>query len=249
MSNQTFIAFDHAGVVRGSKHLVLWAAMLLMTPVLGTAVDMEQLKAEVSVSPGRLAEQLNVEIRPATDQLPPHLRYSFDDDKLSDQINHRERQLLIIPIDAYRAQYNKREMKAFDKRLFGLKQVIYRNIGEYVGQIPIFPVINARQAFHAAIAQLGFDGGGGVRFITRYGKEGSISTNKNIFYTFQGVTRNGKALVCLFYPIAVRNLPLTAEDSTCAMYIDQQTPERFTPHLHDLDKIVQAIQIKQEKKR
>lgn len=198
--------------------------------------------AGVSVSAERVAETIKP-ASPAKAGLPVHERFSFDDDKISEGVAYRERQLLIIPVGAYRALQRGGDRRMFDARLTALRRVTYMNPSQYARALPVFPPVNERQAFHAAGKSVEFKNGAGIRFITRFGPEGSLTTNDNIFYTFQGLSRDGKTLVCMFYPIKVRNLPISQDDSVAKIFIDEQTPDRFTPNLEELDRVVQSIQL------
>lgn len=226
------------------KKTAVFSFLLSLTAPVMAVSDISLLEKKVAVDAGKLGEQLIGERRPAGNGLPAHLRFTFDEDRLSENIVFRERQLLIIPVADYRATFQKKDRAIFDLQIKALRGIIYGHFGRDVRLIPVFPPPPGEQSFHARTMSMPFNGGAGVRFITRFGAEKTLSTNDNIFYTFQGLSRDGKTLVCFFHPIGVRNLPISEDASISGMFMDEQDPDRFTPNLDLLDQIVLSIQIK-----
>jgi hypothetical protein len=119
-------------------------------------------------------------------------------------------------------------------------------------EIPLLPLINAAQVFHAQVGYLDFQNGSGVRFITHYSQEvvGRL-TKDNIFYTFQGLTRDGKYYVAAFFPITASGLRDEMVDEPWEtaqahlvediQYLDSLSAHEFEPDLDLLDAIVQSL--------
>jgi hypothetical protein len=119
-------------------------------------------------------------------------------------------------------------------------------------EIPLLPLINAAQVFHAQVHYLDFQNGSGVRFITQYSQENvGRLTNKNIFYTFQGLTRDGKYYVAAFFPITASGLrdELVQEDWQAAQahltediqHLESLSSQDFEPDLEILDSIIKSL--------
>lgn len=119
-------------------------------------------------------------------------------------------------------------------------------------EIPLLPLINAAQVFHAQVQYLDFQNGSGVRFITQYSQENvGRLTNKNIFYTFQGLTRDGKYYVAAFFPITASGLrdELVQEDWQAAQahltediqHLNSLSSQDFEPDLEILDSIIKSL--------
>jgi uncharacterized protein YjbI with pentapeptide repeats len=116
--------------------------------------------------------------------------------------------------------------------------------------IPLLPLINAAQVLHAQVRYLDFENGSGVRFITQYSQEvvGRL-TNQNIFYTFQGLTRDGKYYVAAFFPITASGLSdeLVDEPSDAAQahlaediqHLNSLSSQEFDPDL--LDSLIESM--------
>jgi hypothetical protein len=119
-------------------------------------------------------------------------------------------------------------------------------------EIPLLPLINAAQVFHAQVKYLNFQNGSGVRFITHYTQEvvGRL-TKDNIFYTFQGLTEDGAYYIAAFFPISAAGLndEMVDEDWEAAQahlaediqYLDSLSSDEFEPDLDLLDDIVQSL--------
>ena len=120
------------------------------------------------------------------------------------------------------------------------------------GEIPLLPLYNNGQVFHAQVQYLDFQHGSGVRFITHYTQEvvGRL-TKENVFYTFQGLTRDGKYYVAAFFPITSPGLrdEMVEEPWEVAQarlvediqYLDSLSSQAFTPDLELLDSVIKSL--------
>jgi hypothetical protein len=122
-------------------------------------------------------------------------------------------------------------------------------------QLPLLPLINAAQVFHAQAKYLDFQNGSGVRFITQYSQDVFPIVNQNIFYTFQGLTRDGSYYVVAAFPIDAEGLPdeplIEDWEAFSAGYQDYLTETtgqldalaagQFEPNLDMLDAFVQSL--------
>lgn len=67
--------------------------------------------------------------------------------------------------------------------------------------LPFLPLLNAAQVFRAQPEVMEFQNGRGIRYLTYYSQAPGPIMNQNIFYTFQGVTDDGKYYVSATFPI------------------------------------------------
>jgi hypothetical protein len=136
-----------------------------------------------------------------------------------------------------------------------------RQIGE---AIPALPLVNARQAMHPQVEFLDFQNGTGVRFLTQYNQGFTPINNRQLCYTFQGLTIDGKYFLSVVLPVNLPGLPPDGRieelndpaklDQYVNNYnknlaetitlIDQQPAEAFTPDLGLLDALVESIEVK-----
>jgi hypothetical protein len=68
-------------------------------------------------------------------------------------------------------------------------------------QIPFLPIFNAGQIFHSNMDWIDFQSGTGVRFLTIYAQYPAPVNNEDIFYTYQGLTRDGRHSVSIILPV------------------------------------------------
>jgi hypothetical protein len=128
--------------------------------------------------------------------------------------------------------------------------------------VPVFPVFNAQQVIHPQIKYLNFKNGQGVRFATYYAQDASPITNDGLFYTFQGLTDDGKYYVTAFWHLRSDQLPNSYQDANIQDYdafakqfetyikatsdqLNALPSEAFTPNLNALDQMVESIQTPQ----
>ncbi len=125
--------------------------------------------------------------------------------------------------------------------------------------LPFLPFFNASQVFHAQVQYLDFTNGKGVRFLTQFDQAFLPVNNYELFYTFQGLTADGKYYIAAVLPVTNPLLPDTqqvsseqaAEMNDFSAYLtntinqlEQQPAGSFTPSLDVLDALIRSIEIK-----
>lgn len=224
---------------------------------------------QVHIETRGLAKTIQGEIRPA-EPLPPepepglggwpeHLRFSFDGEKLPGYISSGQRQIVIYPAPAYSELFRKAGL-AKDDPIPALRALL-KSPGKIQGEIPILPPAEAAQILKARVELLKLPGGKGLRFVTHYAQDDVPVTNESLFYTYQGLTDDGRYWVAVYYPISASGLPKTIGDSpeskdyealqrrykaylaeTVKKLEDPKTV--FTPDLATLDAMVRSIEIR-----
>lgn len=176
---------------------------------------------------------------------PEHLRFAFDNDKLSKVVHYRERQLLLYPINAYREVFRKTpwEQEKFDKKIRLLKLLIANNPKNFTDVIPVLPPVEAMQVFCSQIRYLDFAEGAGVRFVSSYAIEAGGTTNESIFYSFQGMTSDGRYYISVFYPITAKGLPKTDETLVTINFLKRLASADFTPDLAKMDDMIKSLRV------
>jgi len=128
-------------------------------------------------------------------------------------------------------------------------------------RIPLIPIFNAAQVFRSQVKYLNFQSGQGVRFVTQYDQAIIPINNREIFYTFQGLTSDGRYYIAAILPVATSALPDTDQMTQEQMqtlgtadafekYLNQvvQTlnglpPTEFTPNLDQLDAVINSLRL------
>jgi len=124
--------------------------------------------------------------------------------------------------------------------------------------VPFLPPWNAAQVFVALPAYLDFQNGSGIRFITQYGQAVMPINNHEMFYSFQGLTTDGKYWISAVLPINHPSIQATYDNPLPADYeqfiadyeaytqmisagLAAQPPESFTPMLNALDDMMRSM--------
>jgi hypothetical protein len=136
-------------------------------------------------------------------------------------------------------------------------------------KIPLLPILYAAQVFSTNEKYLSFQNGEGIRFLTEYAQYADPVNNHDLFYTYQGITADGKYWVSAFLPVNAAFLQASADavnvpaggipapamdDPNYAANMDayysnminllNSTPDAsFTPGLDCLDRYIQSLQI------
>ena len=206
------------------------------------------------------AEPLPPEPEPGLGGWPEHLRFSFDGDKLDGYISSAQRQIVIYPAPAYSELFRKAGL-AKDDPIPALRALLAKRPGRIKDEIPILPPADAVQILKARVDLLKFEGGKGLRFLTHYAQDDVPITNASLFYTYQGLTDDGRYWVAVYYPVTASVLPKTIDDSPESKdfaaldrhydaYLKKTVKKLedpkvvFRPDLATLDAMVESIEIR-----
>lgn len=195
---------------------------------------------------------------------PGHIQFKLEGYLLQDKFH--QPQIYVYPAQAYAELYP----PAFES-IRRLDNILYTPGGPTINdQLPTVPFFNAGQVFASNIQVVSFQNGQGVRFLTEYAQDAASANNHDLFYHFQGLTRDGAYYIIAILPITV---PLLAETSDAGAALppggvpypymadpnaDMQlyyksvtdllnaTPsEMFTPTINQLDLLIQSMRITQ----
>lgn len=185
---------------------------------------------------------------------PQHLRVTFNDTPSQDFFDPRQPQVYVFPVEG---------LKPLDPTISQgvdeLQQLVSTQPVSVTQPIFVFPLIPASQVIRSQVKYLDFQNGKGVRFVTYYAQDVSPITSDRVFYTFQGLTNDGKSYVSVFWTLATPALPnnvnatLAAKDydafakqydtylANTITLLDSLPDGGFEPNLMLLDQLVQSI--------
>ncbi len=120
--------------------------------------------------------------------------------------------------------------------------------------LPFLPIFNAGQEFFAMYQVLPFASGNGIRFLAQYSQYADPINNHEVFYTYQGLTSDGKYWISATLPISNPLLPADGTnppnsqnwDSYLAALVTQlnaQPRESYSPTITMLDALIASISI------
>ncbi len=193
---------------------------------------------------------------------PGHLQIMLDDYYVLQERFHQP-QIYVYPAQAYAELVP----PAFES-LHRLNNILGNPNGPIsVDQLPAVPFFNAQQVFASNIQTISFQNGAGVRFLTEYAQYTAPVNNHELFYHFEGVTRDGAYYIIATLPLTV---PVLAETSDAADLpplgiaspnitdpnadwqgyytavtdlLNVTPPDAFTPTINQLDLLIQSMQI------
>jgi hypothetical protein len=188
------------------------------------------------------------EIQPAT------ITFNFDGYPISD--SQQTAQILVFPVTDFE-KMNDTAAKEID----ALRQVIAVHPQTFPDNgLPFLPTWNAAQVFHTKVSYFPFRDGQGVRYLTMYAQNFATVNNKVLFYTYQGLSSDGKYYISAIFPVTNAILPpdesipggdfdkfsQNIKTYMAAMHdkLDAQPDEAFVPSLTLLDDMIKSLVIK-----
>jgi hypothetical protein len=149
-----------------------------------------------------------------------------------------------------------------------INNIIYATDAPGFDELPSVPFFNAGQVFAANVQTISFQNGGGVRFVTEYAQYFATVNNTDLFYHFEGVTRDGAYYIVAILPVTAPGLAETSDVGAAVPaggiahpdindpnadwqgYYDavetlltSTDPDTFDPPLSQLDALIQSIQV------
>jgi hypothetical protein len=187
------------------------------------------------------------------DTYPTYIEFSFEPYAVSDHFH--EPKIIIYPVEEYRI-INTYAANIIDN----LQQtLIDKPGGSAMSDLPFLPMWPAQQMFSAKVAYFDFQNGSGLRFLTMYGQALYPIDNINLFYTYQGITHDGRYYLCAVLPVINAGLP---NDGTSLLedyeafidnwdtyltesmsWLEVETPQNFYPNLESLDEMMSSFNI------
>jgi hypothetical protein len=124
--------------------------------------------------------------------------------------------------------------------------------------LPLLPIQYARQLFFAQYAVVKFTNGSGYHIVTEYAQAYYPVNNHEIFFSYQGITSDGKYWISIILPISHPSLPENGDNPPADLttnsdpYYAQMTgqlnavlPKSFIPSIVKLNALIKSITIQQ----
>src|SRR5581483_10038475 len=187
---------------------------------------------------------------------PATVRFLFDGQKADEFFNPRLAQVLVSKADDWTNLDPTTAQSVQD-----LKALLASKPMSFTNGIPVLPPIPAAQVLQAKPDYLDFQNGSGIGFVTYYAQDVSPITADSLFYTFQGLTSDGKYYVAVFYPITTALLPEDVDTALGEQSYDEWAknyeqylsglvsnlnglvPAAYTPDLNLISDMIKTINI------
>lgn len=165
-----------------------------------------------------------------------------------------EPQMLVYPIQDYAV------INAPAGEMAGRLDAVMRAVEIKEDSMPFLPFWNAGQVFYSRPEIKPFQNGRGVRYLTCYAQALVKIDTACLFYTFQGLTSDGKYYVSAIFPVglAALNTPelqarfdeVMSDPGKYEAYLTEinqvlasANPDAFTPKLSDLDALAASLSV------
>lgn len=124
----------------------------------------------------------------------------------------------VTPLQNWLTLYKGPNARVVRERLDLLRQINAgkRSLNEFRSwlELPYLPLLNSAQAVSGAVRRLETPHIRGVRYLAIYSQETSVEYPRSaVFYTFQGLTRDGRHIVSARLPYAPTSFPVQAGPS------------------------------------
>lgn len=158
-----------------------------------------------------LAKQANGETLPAVPvqegpalggASPAAIRFLFDGAQAPNYFDPHLAQVLVYKTDDW-VKLDSSTAASVD----ALKKMLQDKPATFEKGIPVLPPIPAAQVFQVKPQYYDFQNGTGIGFITHYAQDVSPVLASHPFYTYQGLTNDGKYYIAVFYPVTTALLP------------------------------------------
>lgn len=181
---------------------------------------------------------------------PAHVVYQFDG----------EERLWVIPSQAYQAQWNAAGNNTISRAISQLRLLLSDQPAALKPPLPFLPPVPATNDLVARVRYLEFDGGSGIVYLGRWAQDPSPVLASQIYYSFLGLTNDGRYAVSFRYPAQTSALPdevseltpehlakIEADPQTylqqTAALLDSLGNSAFGPDLARLDALVFSIHV------
>ena len=147
-----------------------------------------------------------------------------------------------------------------------LNSILANPSGPLPDNLPFLPFVNAGQVFHAQMQVVNFQNGSGIRYLTQFDQAPLPINNQEMFYTYQGLSQDGKYFISATFPVSAAFLPADGSQNSPTpadgvpmdwvnfdnylIYMDAVTqkinttdPNAFLPSLPILDALIQSITV------
>jgi hypothetical protein len=180
---------------------------------------------------------------------PEYTKVSLEGYVLSDRF--MQPVISVFPVDAYRQLLP----DLIDNDVATL-QVLIAGGTPGPNELPLLPQQYAKQLFFAQFGVVAFHNGSGIRYITLYAQAYYPVNNHDMFFSYQGLSSDGKYWISIIVPISHPSLPENGDNPPADLYsnpdpyyaqvtnqLNAELPKSFIPSIVKLGALIKSITI------
>ena len=117
--------------------------------------------------------------------------------------------IAVYPLDRFDDAYaiSPEMVKYINDHIAGLRKALINSSFRLDHEIPHLEYRDAFDVLYAKVRDFDFPSGNGIIFVTYWGIEPELISNRNLIYRFEGITADGKFYVTAETPVSVAFLP------------------------------------------
>lgn len=185
--------------------------------------------------------------------------------------SYHEPVVRVSPVAEYLKAFSAspRYVKEAERTLDELRRLLRRRPAALKGNVPMLPLPDGTEAFHARVKYLRFRGGSGVAFLTQGTQEEELINTQHASYEFRGLTDDGRFYVSAEFPVGAPPIApsrdahphygytpeLILDDRRARRRYDAYVegvrrrlerlpPDRFSPNLRLYDELLSSLEIR-----
>jgi len=134
---------------------------------------------------------------------PEHVAFMLVGRNVAPAVSFSEPVVRVCPVAEYLKAFSVSPgyVKDAQRTLNELRRLIRRRPVRLKGNVPMLPLPDATEVFHAHVKHLRFRGGSGVAFLTQGQQDYELINNQHLTYEFRGLTDDGRYYVSATFPV------------------------------------------------
>lgn len=174
--------------------------------------------------------------------VPAHILVTFDDEDPNEVLANNGRYLYIFPIEAYQ-NVGGSSVIAQVTRLQALVAAANGRQENPDSPMPLLPPALSLMDRWAQFADLNFDQGMGVRYVSEFPnrQEPGPWTNQGTAYYYQGLTEDGRFYLSLHWPVSTTALPNTFDEAPEDVKAQAANPDTYPQYLQETKDVLNEL--------
>ncbi len=174
--------------------------------------------------------------------VPAHILVTFDDEDPNEVLASDGRYLYIFPVEAYQ-NVGGSSVIAQVARLQALVAAANGRQENPDSPMPVLPPALSLMNRWAQFADLNFDQGAGVRYVSEFPNRQELGpwTNQGTAYYYQALTEDGRFYLSLHWPVSTAALPNTFDEAPEDVKAQAASPDTYPHYLQETKDVLNDL--------